>query len=232
LFAETKNVNVRNSCRSLPRGAIKQVKRALDWIHPVDLEGIVFVQLMDEMPEELVNTVERRRHARKEGFSFNGIYMSKLETEPAHIMLFIRDIYRGIPKIFELTTVPTLLICRTLAHEVGHHLVAKQGYIFQPDERYGKFDYEEEMANRYAFRVLKRMNKRWYYKLGSWLSRRIASFHFVGGLADWEQKKYESAAERWYRTWLLDPDREDAVTWYWHAKKVIEGVEVPRTIKR
>jgi hypothetical protein len=67
------------------------------------------------------------------------------------------------------------------------------------------------MANRYAFKILKRMNKRWRYKVGFWLSRRIASSHFISGLADWEQKKYAQAAERWYRTWLLDPNREDAI---------------------
>jgi hypothetical protein len=39
---------------------------------------------------------------------------------------------------------------------------------------------------------------------------------------DWREKKYKEAAERWYRAWHLDPDHQEAVNWYWRAKKLSE----------
>lgn len=216
-------MEVINACRNLPRGAIWHIERALSWIDPADLDGIAFVQLLDEIPDQLSRATYRRRCAKNEGFGFNGLYFASSGDTPAHIMLFVQDVYRGIPGIFKWTTVQTLQISRTIAHEVGHHLIEGKGYIFEPNENYETSGFEEEMADRYAFGILKKMRERWYYKLGSWTTKRIASFHYIVGLADWKERNYGKAAERWYTAWHLDPDRQDAVDWYWQAKKILKA---------
>jgi len=210
-----------NACSNISRVITWQVRTALSWLDPVDLDGVAFVQMLDEIPEDLNTATDRRRHAKNEGFSLNGLYFEKQEDAPAHIVIFVREIYRAIPAIFKWTTVPTIIIGRTLAHELAHHVIAKGEFVFQHNEHARQFEYEEEIANRYAFEVLKQMKARWHYKLAFWLLKRIAAFHYVLGLADWKERKYEKAAERWYRAWLLDPDRQDAVDWYWHAKAFV-----------
>jgi hypothetical protein len=208
-----------NACTDLPFATRWHIRKVLGWIHPVDLDGIAFVRLVDKLPEPSIGDQTWHKRATEEGFSVEGLYVCRQGTHPAHLVLFIRDLYRAVPRVLQFSTVPTLLIGRSLAHEVGHHLVAKQGYIFEPNEKYQKFEYEEEMANRYAFSVLQRMYSRWHYRVGSWLSKRTAALHYVMATADWKEQKYAQAAECWYRAWLLDPDRQDAVDWFWRAKQ-------------
>jgi hypothetical protein len=42
---------VKNECRNTPLGLLTQVRRSLGWIHPLDLDGIAFILLMDEIEE-------------------------------------------------------------------------------------------------------------------------------------------------------------------------------------
>lgn len=216
-------MQIKNSCKNLPRGALWHVRRGLSWINPADLVGIAFIQLMDEMSKPSENSLEWHKQAHAEDFNVSGVYMRQDGGTPACIILFVRDMYFGIPPLYRWTTVPTLSISRTLAHEVGHHLIAQRGYIYQPTEKYKhrqpEYDeYEEEMANRYAFEVLKKMKKRWYYKLGQSATKGLASHHYIQGMLDWKEKKFKKAADRWHKAWHLDPDRLDAAYWYQRAK--------------
>src|SRR5262244_3452618 len=127
-------------------------------------------------------------------------------------------LYRGIPRLYRWTTVPTLSISYTLAHEVGHHLIATRGYVFQPHEKFKDDANREDFCNRYAFHVTQKMMAHWYYRLGQWALKDLASWYYIFGCRDWNEKKYKKAAERFYTSFHLDRNREDALNWYWRAK--------------
>jgi len=99
------------------------VRRSLSWISPLDLDGVAFIKLMDEIEEPHAEAPGWHKQAKAEGTCINGMYLPSEGKSPAHITLYGRDLYRGIPRIYSWTTVPTLSICYTLAHEVGHHLM-------------------------------------------------------------------------------------------------------------
>ncbi len=135
-------------------------------------------------------------------------------------MLYARQIYRGIPRFLWWSSLPTLRIARALAHEVGHHMAATRGYVIRPGEDRNQ---EESLADRYAANVLERMTTHWSYKLGRWGLKDLAGWHYVFGIADWRAKKYGSAADSFYKSWLLDRQNEDALYWYWRAREMSEA---------
>jgi hypothetical protein len=194
------------------------VRRALEWINPPDLVGVERIRLVDRIEEPHAQSPGWHRQAHAEAFGVLGLYMREEKNRPAYINLYVSDIYRGIPSPLYLTTIPTLLIAHTLAHEVGHHLVAARSYIFQPGEKYNHDQIEEEFCNRYAFGVLQRMKERRLYRAGAWVLRRLAGWHYGFGALEWREKRYQRAAERFYTAFHLDPGREDACYWYWRAK--------------
>ena len=147
------------------------------------------------------------------------MYVGQCGNHPAHVILYVRELYRSIPRLYWWTTVPTLLISYTLAHEVGHHLIAKRGYVFQPGETYECDANEEEFCDRYAFRVTQKMLERWYYRLGRSGLKDLAAWYYIFGCLDWEQGRYNKAAERFYTCFVLDQSREDALNWYRRAKE-------------
>jgi len=218
-------MKVRTDCDELPLGLSRHVRLGLSWMNAADLAGIEIIHIVEEMKEPSTKAPEWYRLAKAEKFSINGLYLQKWGNTPASIQLFVKDIYRGIPRIFWLTPVLTLRVSRILAHEVGHHLVAVRGYVFQPGERLDGQEYEEELANRYAFGVLKKMRERWYYRLGDWAMKKLADVHYVFGAADWKAQRYEEAAERWYIAWILNPDLEDARYWRHRAKQMYKKPE-------
>lgn len=215
------SVQLQNRGAALPLTSRWHAARALVWISPIDLDGVAFVALHDKLSPATHFSEKWHQRATAQKLSVPGVYYVGSHDDPTHIVLYMQDIYRAIPKIFAITSVPTLLIAHTLAHEVAHHLIRGRGYVFEPTEMVSNFEIEEEMANRYAFSVIRRMTSHWYYRLGSWMIRKLASLQYVRGQADWRQKKYAAAAERWYETWLLDPNRQDAVLWYSKAKQLI-----------
>jgi hypothetical protein len=119
-------------------------------------------------------------------------------------------------------------VARTLAHEVGHHLIAERGYVFAPGEKVEPAEYEEEMANRYSYSVIKRMRERWYYRLATWATKDLAGWHYVQGMLNWRDGKYEQAAQSWYKSFHLNPDREDAIYWYKRAGEAAKTNEESR----
>ena len=212
-------MQIRNDCTNPPKGLLRHLQRSLKWINPADLDGIDFIRLTDEPSEQLVRNDEDLRRDIEEGLCVYGLYMSG-KRHPAYILLFVKSIYQAISvnQLYRITTAPTLWITRTLAHEVGHHLIASRGYIFQPGEKYKHQEIEEEFCDRYAFNVLKKMQERWPYRLGMWALRDMADMHYHFGTKAWEDKDYERAAEHWYNAGQLNPDHKDAVRWYWLAK--------------
>lgn len=216
-------VEIKNESAESPLGLIWHVKRALSWIDPADLHGVEFIRLADDVPEASLKYDEVIKQARAKGHSVYGMYYSEHGRNPSHILLVVKDKYRPIPALYRLTPVTTLWIARTLAHEVGHHLIAKRGYIFQPGEKFKHSEIEEEFCDRYAFGILKKMQRRWYYRLGMWGMKDLASTHYMLGILDWKEKKYKAAAERWYNADQLDPDHKEALRWYWRAKEIAES---------
>jgi len=210
---------IENECNNPPYCLLNQIRRSLGWISPLDLDGIAYIRLTDEIEEPNDKSPDWHKRAQAEGIGITGLYVGQRKDSPAHVILYVRDLYRGIPFLYWWTTVPTLNISYTLAHEVGHHLIAKRGYIFQPGEKYKHDDNEEDFCNHYAFSVTQKMMKHWYYRFGMWGLKDLADWYYIFGCLDWKEKKYKKAAERFYICFHLDRNREDALNWYRRAKE-------------
>ena len=216
-FELRSGIVIRNCCTELPFAASWHIRGALSWIDPRDLVGIGSIILKDSF-EEVDDAIWYQR-AISEGLSINGWYRPAGQGESATITLFLGDLYRGIPGLYRLTPVIRLRIASTLAHEVGHHLIATRGHVFAPGEKILPVEYEEEMAHRYSFSVLKRMKRRWYFKLASLGIKDLAAWHYAQGALAWKNGNFRRAAESWYKSFHLDPDRQDAINWYQRAKE-------------
>jgi len=204
-------VEIKNSCVSPPYGVLCQVRRSLRWIDPTHLEGLAFIHLMDDC-------AEWGKWQEKDA-TVMGSYVFATKSTPPYIKLSVKDIYRGIPSWLWWSTIPTLRITQTLAHETAHHLASTRRYILNRGECLNE---EEKLANKYAERVLQGMMKRWHYKLGNWCIKDLAGWYFAFGLAAARNKKYRSASDRFYTTWLLDPENQDALDFYWSSKEKAE----------
>jgi hypothetical protein len=213
-------MNIEQSSGQLPVCVRWHIRRCLAWINPADIADIGLIQIEARMPGANPDGPSWHQRVTSENLSVCGLYFAAGTHGPATIKLFIRDLYRGIPKIYWPTPVVTLNIARTLAHEVGHHLIAKRGFVFAPGEKVSPADFEEEMANRYAHMVLQKMKHRWYYRVGERATKDLAGSHYIKGIINWRSGDYERAAENWYRSFCLDPDREDAIHWYKRAREV------------
>jgi len=124
----------------------------------------------------------------------------------------------------------TLTITSTLAHEIGHHLIATRGFIYKQGEKYkpwrsGTFDpYEEKMADAYAEEVVQRMCRSWYYKLGKVMARKLSSILFEVGIAQHRNGNYERAAYWEFQAFMINPDNLDAGQSYRHdMEKVVSN---------
>jgi hypothetical protein len=214
-----KQILIRSLDSELPWGTAWHVRRTLRWIHPADLVGIESIDLQTELPNATKDSPEWHRRASAEELTVTGFYTCKMNSRSATITLFIRDLYRGIPRAFWWSPVITLSFARTIAHEVGHHLIAERGYVFDKGERVHPDEYEEEMANRYSFSIVQKMTKRWHYRLGMNLAKYLATVHYSNGVTQWNAKNYERAAQCWYESFRLDPDLKEAIYWYRKAKE-------------
>ena len=199
-------------------GLLRHVRRCLSWIDPADLHGIDQLVLQEEIGPPTRNSPAWHHKAHEEGNVVYGQYVGKHSRSPATIILYVRSLYFGIPRIYWLSPVITLCIARSLAHEVGHHVIAQRGYIFDKREK-TKGDFGEEMAERYAFSVVKRMRIKRHYRFAQWLTRDLADWHYIWGTLEWKDCRFERAANYWQKAYLLDPNRSDAGYWYLRAKK-------------
>src|SRR6266496_2272448 len=118
-------MRIESQCTKPPWGVVWHVRRSLAWINDADMEGLFFIRLVDELPKPSSTSPEAIKEAFDQGFNIYGLYYKRRnKTKPAYIILNIADIYRGVPRLYWFTPVPTLLITYSLAHEVGHHIVA------------------------------------------------------------------------------------------------------------
>lgn len=210
-------MKIRNESAFSPRGLIPHVERSLAWINPLDLKGISFIRLMDDLPKPTDRSPRWHKDLKKDYLHLLGLYWGKHKNEPAHINLYVRNLYRGIPSLLATTSIPTLVIAGTLAHEVGHHLICTRGYIFQPTEVFKHKEIVEEFCDRFAVSIVKNMMGKWRYRMSRWLIRRLAGWHLAMGSFDEGRKKQMQAAEHFLTAFYLDNNREDALYLYRRA---------------
>jgi hypothetical protein len=207
-------------CSTLPLGARWFIRNSLKWIPEIDQAGIECIYLRDKLPQSTLQSPKWHTSREKEGLVTGAVYAVKTSISPPHIVLFIKDLYYAIPSIVRFSPMTGLYIAQHVAHEVGHHLIEERGYVFVPSEKYPSDKYEEEMANRYAFEILNKMKKRWYYKLGDRLMKHISAVYFGLGSGHWKKKEYAKSVAYWYKSWLLDPENQRTAEWYWRAKNM------------
>jgi hypothetical protein len=211
-------VRIKNDCAKTPVGLLWQARRALGWINPADLAGIDHVWLMDEIRQAALGGSEELRRLESEGQRLAGFYLRRSGDAPPVVALVVARHYEVLPFAYRLTPAAAVMLAHTLAHEVAHHLIATRGYVFDPGERLRGEEFEEEFANRYAVEVTKRMRRRWYYRLGLWLLKDLAEWHYIFGVLDWRDRRYQGAAEHWRKSFWLYPENPEIPYWYHRAK--------------
>lgn len=219
-------LHIINACTSPPLGLEWQIRRSLRWIDSSHLAGLASIRVEREMPERphrAVQEIEWAKQVRADGHvaCVNGWYAEPTATELPYIMLYAQPIYRPIPMLFWWSTVPTLRILSTLAHEVAHHLVAKRGYVFDQGEDVTD---EESLANQYSASVLQKTAAKLSYRLGQSCLKEIAAWRYAFAMGDWRRKNYKKAAEGFYDAWNLNPEHEQANYWHWRAREM-SGLE-------
>ncbi len=118
-------------------------------------------------------------------------------------------------------------LARILAHEVGHHVIATRGYIYQPSEKYKPWEgvrdpFEEQMADAYSADVMNRMIGHWPYKRGRFLARMLSTLLYKAGIQEYWDGNYQSAASLQFRAYTLNPENEDAGRCYRHAMEKLK----------
>jgi len=207
---------IENFCTNSPFGLVRQVQRSLRWIDQADLVGINRICLVDQLAAVSNNSAEK--------VYIHGAYYAGEDNEPPYILLSVKEIYKGIPSALYWTTIPTLCIGRTLAHEVAHHLVAIRGYVFKPGDVEND---EESIADKYADFHIRGMMEKWYYRLAQWCIKDIADWYYVHGFFAASKQEYESAAESFFLAFNLNPDHPEAAKYYWRAKEMCNGKMAP-----
>jgi hypothetical protein len=213
-------MKIRNESTVSPDGLVRHVERGLDFFNPLDLNGISFIRLVDDLPKPTDRSPRWHKDVKKRYLYLYGQYFSKHKHEPTHINLYIRNLYRGIPSLLALTPIPTLILAETLAHEVGHHLIATRGYVFQPTEIFKHEEVVEEFCDRYAFSIVNKMLAHWRYRFWRWTAKRLAGWHLAMGSFNEGMKKQTKAADHFLTAFHLDSTREDALYYYRRAKHV------------
>ncbi len=180
-----------------PRITKRHVERVLSWLPKRDLKGLEVVRVIKDCPDEELNADKVPAYMR--GFRYNGIYVARIKNRPAQILQYANDIYFGVPKNFLGSRMATLKLARTLAHEVGHHVIATRGYIYDRSEKYKSWNgvrnpVEEDIVNRYASDVIERMKKYWSYKVAELLTQMVSNRLYKAGLQDYWDENYKAAA--------------------------------------
>ena len=216
-------MEIRNDCAHLPKSALRHVQRGLSWIHPADLVGVGVIRLIDKTPIDLMLYLKERRAAAPTQTAL-AFYLKAEKNTPARIVVIVPRVIREIPRWMMWTPAPTLLFARVLAHEVGHHLIERRGYALHPTERPVRRldEYEEEMVDRYAFEVLRRMRRSFRYKLGQRLIDELAGWRNAQGRAAWECGAYAESRDLFLSAFRLKPDVADYAKCYRAAQVKVE----------
>ena len=208
-----------------PRLTEWHIQRALRWISPPDLEGLELIRVIDESHDDPESA---KISSYIKGFPYRGMYLRRTVTRPAEVVLYADYLYLGVPKLLlKRSAMVTVNLARTLAHEVGHHVIATRGYIYQPWEKYQPWDgvrnpYEEKMADAYAADVMQRMLKQWRYQLGDFMARMLSRLLHQAGIAEYWDGKYQRAALLEFCAHNLNLHNEDAGQCYRHAMEKLK----------
>lgn len=200
------------------------VRRVLKWIGEEDLKDLHCIRVIDERD----NDPEYGKRAKYlSGFLYNGHYEFKTKDRNAQVVLYANDVYFGIPSPLMYTRAATVTLARTLAHEIGHHVVATKGYIYNPWEKYRPWNgmsdpYEEKMVNVYAADAIDRMSRHWSYKFGNFLIRKLSNSLYSAGLQEYSAGEYQRSAKLQFRAYHLHPTNEDANQCYRHAMEKLK----------
>ncbi len=205
-------------CTKPPKGLVWQVRRSLRWFEADHLDGLELILLVDQAPPLTDDLPEWIKNYIIKGVPIYGWYSPSQDgAQLACITLCVQQIYHSIPQYLWWSTIPTLRIIRTLAHEVAHHLFQIRGFI----DHLGEIKKDEELlADKYAARILQTALSQWQYQLGSRLAKEIAFWNYSQGIIDWKAKKYEVAAEHFFKAWDLDPELSDVELFYLQAKEM------------
>jgi hypothetical protein len=194
---------------------ILHLRLSLKWIDPRDLTDLAYIDLESEIDLPPDQQPEWYREATSPHALLTGAYCPELDQHRLpRIKLYFKNLCFGIPRIYWMSPVVTLQIARTLAHEVGHHVKARGGFVFDNDE---SGEEEELLVDQYASKVIAKMQSRAWYRFGTWLARDLACTHYLQGLVAWNSQQYAEAASSWKKSFNIDPSREDASYWYWRA---------------
>ncbi|HZI60317.1 MAG TPA: hypothetical protein VFD62_06380 [Pyrinomonadaceae bacterium] len=206
------------------RTAKWHVWRVLKWINQEDLKDLHAIKIIDDRSND-PEYVKRPRYL--SGFLYNGHYEFKTKDRQARVVLYANDIFFGIPYIMMHTPVATLKVASTLAHEIGHHVVATKGYIYKPWEKYRPWNgvndpCEEKMVELYAADVIERMARHWRYKFGKFLAGKLANFLYDAGRQEYWDGDYVRSAKLAFHAYHLDPTNLAANQCYRHAMEKLK----------
>ena len=215
-------MKVKVETRHHPRLSEWHLRRALRWMNPLDLAGVNFIRLLPAK-DDAAGAREGDDYLRSpvtvgEYVTPNPRAGSDWVT---HINVYTRPFYHGIPSLFKYTPVATLRMAFVLAHEVGHHLIHRRGYVFEPAERYKPLGFHDErqerVADRYALELWRRMSARPHYRAWMWLGHKISRWYYNLGVAAWERGEYRRAAYYWFCAYCGDPENLEADRGYRQA---------------
>ena len=212
-------MRIETETRFLPRVTKWQVQCVLRWIDPDDLKGLELIKVLDNHPAD---HEYNRQPAYLRGFFYNGTYLQASTDRPAQVLLYSKEVYFGIPTLLMLSPMAILKLANILAHEIGHHVIATRGFIYEPSEKYKPWDgvrdsYTEKMADAYSLDVSKKMLSRWYYRVGKWLTNGFAKLLYKVGLQNYQTEDFGLSAQLSFKAYLLNPENENAGQCYRHA---------------
>jgi hypothetical protein len=205
-------VKIKNLCSRKIWGLEFYVKKIVEKIGYSKFRGIESIILLDEvsiltydLPEDITKLISRQ-------YRMLGYYLPGYLSRSPHIVLFIHEIYRGIPFPLYLMPIVVLKMTKALTHELGHHLITYKQKIISDNK-------EEIIIGRYTRGILGQLIKNPQFRFWNWCLRELSSWHFAFAKADYKLNDLANAEKHFYTSWQLDPKNEEAAEWYWYIKK-------------
>jgi hypothetical protein len=213
-------ISIRTSDDFVPRlGFSSRIRTALGFIEPLDLEGIDFVFVFEEVPPPTPGKNRELDEALREGLLLFAAYNYRSATWPPHIILIARNLCKPVPRLIRHSPALTLWIAENLAHEVGHHLIAEKKFRLGSETDRGRSEPEEEFADQYALSITTKMKGSLRYRVGDLLLGIAAQINYAKGIRCWKKQEYRLAADYFYMTTQLRKNHKEASYWFWRAKE-------------
>ena len=214
------SLSIRTSDDFVPRpGFSSRIRTALGFVEPLDLEGIEFVFVFEEVPPTTAGKNRDLDAALKEGLLLFAAYNYRTTTCPAHIILIAHNLYKPVPGIIRHSPALTLWLAENIAHEVGHHVIAERRFTLGPGTDRAAAEDEEEFADHYAVSLTTKMKSRLRYRFGDFLLGIAAQINYGKGIRRWNKQDYKGAADYFYMATQLKKNHKEASYWFWRAKE-------------